>query len=266
MNKFNKKKKIILMLSLFNIVSLTSCSIGGIKVIERTNATQNTESEQNETIEHAGLTFNKKEFNMVASNDTVAKKSLEEGQDEVAFELKKGEEIKILGKDTTDKYAVGQKEDAFGYIEIKDLSSLEKDENESQNKETQTKDNDSKDKKVEEKADNSNSDKELVTEDKPEKEIVEIPKDESLGIEYPAAPDSTDFYDGVSFAILTDINAEVAIPVDMFKTSLAQSEEIANLEQGDQVKVLAIGTNNFARIETEDGKVGFVNANTLRKK
>lgn len=87
-----------------------------------------------------------------------------------------------------------------------------------------------------------------------------------LGIPYPSAPESVDIFDGVTFAILSNVNAEIAAPGKVYDKSTVEASEIASLKEGDTVKVLAIGTNDFARIETSDGKVGFIKSTNLKKK
>lgn len=113
---------------------------------------------------------------------------------------------------------------------------------------------------------------EPTPEPKPEPEPEPTPEPEpepeptGLGIAYPAAPDSVDIFDGVTFAILSNVNAEVVIPGSIYSSTSVGAEEIAPLKKGDTVKVLAIGTNDFARVETSGGKVGFIKSTNLKKK
>ena len=88
---------------------------------------------------------------------------------------------------------------------------------------------------------------------------------EGLGIAYPSAPDSVDIYGGVTFAILKDVTATVAIDGKVYELSSAESKETGAVKVGEKVKVLAIGTNDFARIEYNNGKVGFIKSTYLKK-
>ena len=100
---------------------------------------------------------------------------------------------------------------------------------------------------------------------KKETDAKEPAKNEGLGIPYPSAPDSVDIFGGVTFAILKDVKATVAVDGKVYELSSAESKEIGNVKKGDAVKVLAIGTNDFARIEFAKGKVGFIKSAYLKK-
>lgn len=88
---------------------------------------------------------------------------------------------------------------------------------------------------------------------------------EGLGIPYPSAPDSVDIYGGVTFAILKNVTATVSTDGKVYELSSAESKEIGQVKSGEKVKVLAIGTNDFARIEFAKGKVGFIKSTYLKK-
>lgn len=100
---------------------------------------------------------------------------------------------------------------------------------------------------------------------KKEVDAKEPTKAEGLGIPYPSAPDSVDIFGGVTFAILKDVKATVAVEGKVYELSSAESKEIGSVKKGDAVKVLAIGTNDFARIEFANGKVGFIKSTYLKK-
>lgn len=88
---------------------------------------------------------------------------------------------------------------------------------------------------------------------------------EGLGVPYPSAPDSVDIYGGVTFAILKNVTATVSTDGKVYELSSAESKEIGTVKSGEKVKVLAIGTNDFARIEFSKGKVGFIKSTYLKQ-
>ena len=88
---------------------------------------------------------------------------------------------------------------------------------------------------------------------------------EGLGIPYPSAPDSVDIFGGVTFAVLKDTTATVFTDGKVYELSSAEDKEIGSVKKGDKVKVLAIGTNDFARIEFNNGKVGFIKSTFLKQ-
>ena len=89
---------------------------------------------------------------------------------------------------------------------------------------------------------------------------AEINEDDK--IYYPASPDDIEFNEGVAFAIVNK-EAEVIISDTVYTTFVVGGDEMFNLNKGDKVKIISIGTNNFCRIE-KNGQVGYIKTKSLR--
>lgn len=294
------------------VVALSGCSFSGIKIVEKIENSSTEKENKPREFEHAGLTFVENNKTMYAIKNTPCKDSLEDGGAIVA-EVKKGDEINVLGIDKTNKYAVIKIQDTILYISNEDLSDKKIEKESTLN--NKAVDKTALDKLIKELAglkeadyeekefkelikifpenkailDNKNAKQEdvnkavkLLTEQKnklkkkgsaktenhnkpSEKPNSKPETQEKTGIPYPPAPDDIELYDGITFAILKDVNAEVVVESKLYTSSVVGAESIQDLKPGDKVKVLAIGTNDFARVEFTGGKVGFIKASMLKK-
>lgn len=304
------RKRIIAILSLVVVMMLSGCSVGGIKIIEKSG--QSGEDSNVRTFKHAGYIFEETKTTMYTKNAAPASDALDD-TGSIVRSLAPGESVEIIGIDTTNEYAVFEDGDSFLFVRMADLTKTPPGEEEIEevdkdnlskiidiaNKVIRKSDSYEEEgmddvkanlKKAKEYFDSDSASQEEVNkiiselksniealtkkDNEPEPTPAPTPTPEpepepdttGLGIPYPAAPDSVDIFDGVTFAILSNVNAEVVVPGQMYNSSSMGADEVGNLKQGDKVKVLAIGTNDFARIETSDGKVGFIKSTSLKKK
>lgn len=255
-------------LSILSISSLLLCgctlSVAGVKIIEPVTEV----SQGARQMQHAGLTFVENPKVMVVKNETPLRDSLED-KGIIVQQLKIREKVNVKGIDTTNKYAAIEKDGKTLFVLLSDLSEENEIMTTTVNK-TTTKSTTQQSKQPSDEKPSSTTTKQETSTTKEQSTtttttVQTTVETKGLGIPYPSAPESIDLFDGITFAILNNVNAQVAIPSKLYSSSVIGAQEIQDLKQGDNVKVLAIGTNGFARIEVSGGKVGFVKANILKK-